>query len=305
MVDQELSAALATRKFWAQFRFEAVVDWIEIECVLTAPSNAQTLRRRLDVPFVEPLDKSDGGAARRFRFRIHDPGCWSDVLLIVEQLPPLAQTPVVTGVEVAFDAYGKAVTDEVMVACAVYMRRCDTRPASDNVRFGGRWQGDVKGASTVTALIAGFSSGRTLNIGNRGAQRSQRIYIKQTDNGAVPLPVCRHRVRFENTFVGSGLEESNLPVTLDGWRHVRFEQLSRFYRFRESTERGDSVASLVAQRMLQIGERRKRNRREGGVRLYARATAASPLNEIARDKLRGLTRRWSSYSVSSTCEISG
>lgn len=274
------------------FKFEAVVDWIEIECVVTSPTNAQTVRRRLDVPFVVPIDKGKGGAARRFRFRVHDPARWSDVLLKLDQLPPLGQAPVVTGVEVALDAYGDGATDKAMVALAVYMRRGDTRPASDNIRFGGRWLGDVTGVPTVTALVAGFSAGRTLNVGDCNAQRSQRIYIKQTDNGGTPLPAHLHRVRFENTFVDSGLEQSNIPVTLDGWKSFRFEVLSCYYRFRESTEEEGGIAALIADNMLQIGQRRKRNRREGGVRLYARATTASPLNEIARDKLRSLTTRW-------------
>ncbi len=278
---------------YSRFRFKAVVDWIELEIQTVKATNFQTLRRGSGVNFVESQDAGGGGAAKVFRFRIQDPGRWSDVEDVLSRLPPLAIAPKVTGIEIALDAYSEDSSRERLAELAAHFAKYNTAPASTNRRFSGRWKGDVEPFRHIAGNTRKLQAGRVINVGNKGDPRSQRIYVKTTDNNAQPLPDSGCRARFENTFQGAGLTANRLPTLLHDWGCFRFESLSAFYAFRTLKDGLDPIVAVAMEAHPQVGERKKINRKEGGTRLHPKPTRAdSLLNELARDALRKLSLRW-------------
>lgn len=78
-----------------------------------------------------------------------------------------------------------------------------------------------------------------------------------------------------------------------------FARLSDYFRFRQFSEPKTELERLMADRQICLGniigdhrELSSINRKEGGTRLNKRNTNASPLNEIARSRLRKLSERW-------------
>lgn len=278
-----------------RFYFRATVDWIALEVRCKNATNAQTMKRRLDVPYVEALDLGPGGAATRFRFRVQAPESWSEVVSTVAKTQASIADVQVVGVEVAVDAYPFGLTKaSEMREVAIYLRRCDCRPASENARFAGKkgTRGAVVAANTVISLESGFREGRTLNVGDVSAPRSQRIYIKTTDCGGRPMDASEHRVRFENTLLAESFEEFGIPTEFNSWSSIEFGCLGKLFKFREMAESDEGTMRAMAERIPQIGQRRTRRRQSGGTRLYGKGTVASPINEVIRGKLRDLSRRW-------------
>jgi hypothetical protein len=226
---------------------------------------------------------------------VQAPESWSEVVATVAKIQTAINDVRVVGLEVAVDAYPVGLTDaSEMSELAIYLRRGDCRPASENARFAGRRgaRGAVVAANTVNALESGFEKGMTLNVGDVSAPRSQRIYIKTTDEGGRPLNSQEHRVRFENTMFAESFAEFGLPTDFDSWSSVHFGCLGTLFKFREVAEDSEKPLRAILDRIPQIGQRRTRRRRVGGTRLYGRGTVASPLNEVIRGKLRDLSRRW-------------
>jgi hypothetical protein len=278
-----------------RFTFRAAVDWVALEVRCNRATNAQTMRRRLGVPYVESIDPGPGGAATCFRFRVQAPESWSEVVSTVAKIEGSIEHVQVVGVEVAVDAYPFGIANaSEMREVAIYLRRGDCRPASENARFAGKkgTRGAVVAANTVTSLESGFREGRTLNVGDVSAPRSQRIYIKTTDCGGRPMDASKHRVRFENTLLAESFAEFGLPTDFNSWSGINFGSLGALFKFREMAEHGEETMRATMGRIPQIGQRQTRKRRGGGTRLYGRGTAASPLNEVIRGKLRDLSRRW-------------
>lgn len=278
-----------------RFYFRATVDWIALEVRCKKATNAQTMRRRLGVPYVEALDFGPGGAAMHFRFRVQAPESWAEVVATVANIQNSINDVRVVGIEVAVDAYPVSLKDAwEMSEVAIYLRRGDCRPASDNARFAGRMgsRGEVASANTMNELESGFKKGKTLNVGDVSAPRSQRIYIKTTDEGGRPLNPKEHRVRFENTMFAESFAELGLPTDFNSWSAIDFGCLGTLFKFREMAEDSEKPLRAILDRIPQLGQRRTRRRRVGGTRLYGRGTVASPLNEVIRGKLRDLSRRW-------------
>ncbi len=308
---------------YSNFRFSAVVDWIELEICTENPTNFQTLRRHCDLDFAHPLDKSSGGAASVFRIRLQDPECWQDVdkkLKEIAAIFPLATMPVVSGIEVSLDGYSRSGNRDELIELGARFYKFQSRPASTNRRFSGRFRGDVEGIQGgMNRLRQKLAAGRVIALGNQASDRhgrwivgseSQRIYIKCTDKGGkVSLPEAQHRARIERT-----LQEEAIPVTeLDGWKAFRFETMTPNFRFRALKDDLDPLLRLIAERADQVGERKPRPRAKkdksgfSGTRLYSRVTRADRhLNDLAKGALRGLTRRWQSQqSWGEKCGKSG
>lgn len=279
---------------YSHFRLRAAVDWIELEIQTAVPTNFQTIRRMLGVGYVKAQNAGEGGAATIFTFRIQDPARWHDVSAKLLLLPQLVTLPKVVGVELALDAYSNAANREELVELAARLHKFDTAPASANRRFGGRWKGDVEAANHFASNKRRLMEGRVINVGNKSDPRSQRTYVKSTDNNGVPLQkVQEHRARFENTFKGAGLVDNGLPCATEAWECFRFESLSKFYRFRTLKDGLDPITATVMETLVQVGERKTRKRKEGGTRLHAKPTQADTvLNDLARDALRKLSLRW-------------
>src|SRR4051812_37642055 len=96
---------------YSRFRFECVVDFVEIGLVLERRAQAWTVRDVLGATYVRGLDKEAGNAATRFIARFDDILCWDQVSSAVKALDEkwgLVEPPRLVTLEVALDAYSKS-----------------------------------------------------------------------------------------------------------------------------------------------------------------------------------------------------
>ncbi len=296
-------------KNYSNFKFMAVVDWIELEIQTATPTKFWRIRKAIkELPFVTPCDPVTGDAFPRcfsntpttlFRTRVQDPYCWLDVIKKSKEIAenfPLAAIPKVIAIEIAFDAYSKGASREELAELTARFHKYQTHPVSGNRRFSGRWKGDVEGLTAFDRTRRMISQGRVINIGNKTDIQSQRIYFKTTDKGKL-LPDFQHRARIEVT-----LKKVLPPVQIfSECTKMSFESYSRFFQFRTLKDGLDPITRIAAERTDQIGERKQRWRAKkdrtgySGDRLYSVATQADvALNNYARYALRELSRRWQS-----------
>ena len=275
---------------YSRFRFRAVVDWIELEIHTAKPTNFQTLKKAGILPYVEAQNAGAGGSATTFRFKLYDLASWNDLSRIVSDLDtkyPFSRAPVITGMEIALDAYskGEATPYELAELVANYYRNM-TQPVSNNKRL----YRDYKGSGQpipqqFSSLVRHVSEGWQIAIGDKEAEQYQHMYFKTTDKGK-PLSENAHRARVEVTL----REKKLLCHGLEELQVFDFTSVSGYFKFRKQL---DERASLLATRSQQIGEKKQRNRKEGGTRLSFKHTEADlVLNRKAYDALRDLFRRW-------------
>mgnify|MGYP000098880485 FL=1 len=275
---------------YSAYRFEAVIDWIEIKIVLTNASNFDTVRKRLGVPHVEPLNRGAGGAATEFVFKVHDLTSWKDLDKQLARLThdhPLACPPEVIGIEIAFDAYFVQESRAALVSMASRFYKFSSFVTSHKRRLAGAVKGTGKALVNVTDVNLGLDTGLNIYIGDRGSDLEQHIYVKVTDNNKRPIPVKKHRARSEVTLRGAFLPH----MSLDEWRKHNFTKEAKFFKYRELKEDLSPVVESSVSHIAQVGERRARNRRDGGTRVHSPSTVAdAELNAIAYEALRKLTR---------------
>ncbi len=240
-------------------------------------------------PFVEPIDKGEGGSATRFAITLQDPqsadqvtGLLSDPA-IADHLEPFFS---VLQIEIALDTY-RAGPD--FVARQFWF---STNHVSDNKRLYWDFKGSGKAIpATLTSLGQYIRQGYQIGIGNENDDLYQHAYWKTTDRGGkVSLPPDEHRARFEIRLKGNALP----CQTWDDWQCFKFESLAfQFFRFRRLKNDLTPAELLLAERRDDIGQRKTRNRRGGGTRLHSTWTKAdAKLNELARDALKNLSKRW-------------
>jgi hypothetical protein len=143
------------------------------------------------------------------------------------------------------------------------------------------------GLDAFQSLAANLAQGWNIAIGNKTDDWYQHLYVKQTDTQRgelADLDQSDWRARFENRLGGA-----KLPFqTADDLRLFRFETLAPLFsqrRERDNLQRTSASA--------QIGERRTRNRREGGTRQYSQTTEAdTAINKVIRQALKDLSERW-------------
>ena len=284
---------------YSRFRFRAVVDWIEIEVQTTTPTNAPTIRRRGSLVYATPMDSGPGGAATVFRFRLYDPENWQEVVTQVQGIAKefqLACPPAVTAIEIAFDARSKGATREELAELTAHLYTAQTRIVSENRRV---YLGSAEAPPNLQSSLSRFLlEGWQIGVGNKSDDYYQHAYFKTTDHNGKPIEQSEHRARIEVTLRGAGL-----PCTsFNEWEGYRFETLQHpgnqrkgtkgenLFRFRIG---GGVLQDLCKDRVILTGERKARNRMEGGTRLYGRGSKADkPLNDAARYALRELSRRW-------------
>lgn len=230
-------------------------------------------------PYVNTM-AGDKNSLSAFRFRIHDPEKYSRVKAFLARLDAhflFAVSPSVTAIEIALDDVNGG-PEQVLD-----WYRGLTKLASENHRL----YRDFKGSGQAIprhreSVIRKLSDGYQIGIGSKNADCFQHAYFKTNDGP--------HRARYEIRLQGAGLSNS----VFDDWETFRFESLSSWFRFR--VPKGDltTFEQLVIDAQTRIGERKSRNRNGGGIRLHGSDTKADPLNEKAREALRGLSRRWKS-----------
>lgn len=279
-------------------RLKAVVDWLEIEIETESATNFQTVQRAFNealcLPegvnaWATPIDPGKGGAATRFFVRIHDVERHTDVeRLIAEVGSKLVLRPGfrIDKIELALDAY----CDDPAAQAASFYKFAAT-PVSDNRRLYREGRGTPKAVpGRFESIASHLSDGWHLAIGNKTDGRYQHIYVKRTDTQNGERRQVTERARFEIRLSGEALPYQ----AADDWKRCRFESLADYFRQREAKPDLDPLIGGAMGAVDQVGERRVRNRREGGTRLYSKATKAAPINEAIRQALRNLSKRWAS-----------
>ncbi|KVH47347.1 hypothetical protein [Burkholderia diffusa] len=289
------------------FKFRASVDWLSFEIETASSTHATTLRDELDVcGYVTPLDKSPGGAATRFSIPFQDIRSWDDAqsrweetrgrLKALKRLPLDApeHDPVITGIEVSFDAYARTATRDDLIDMAVRFFAFGNVVA--DYRSSGVWLNGVM-IEKVAAVMSRhdvrrlFANDRVINIGDRDDDLTQRVYFKTKDSGE-PLPEERHRARAEVT-----LKRTALPFkTLAAARRFEFQTLAKsgkkYFSYRKQLDGMEPLPALIHSRYAQVGMRKERRTEKRGKLLYDPKTQAdTELNRLARDKLAELTKR--------------
>lgn len=275
---------------YSHYRFRAEVDWIELRIVTIVPTNFQTVRRRLGVGFADPKDSGAGGACTEFSVKFQAPKSWSTIQESLKELTvdhPLAEPVVVTGIEIALDAYSINQVRDELVEMATHFYHGATLLASENRRASKR-QGESYGLETLPQLQNLIANGYNIYIGNQSDPERQHIYLKETDSSTA-LPLNQHRARTEFT-----LEREKLPTrSFQDWQGHDFTKFAPYFKFRRLKSDLPPVIAVPMRMMAQVGERRARKTPQGHYRAFSRSTVAdSKLNALAFDALRELNRRW-------------
>lgn len=301
---------------YTAFKFEAVIDWIEIEIRLCRTSKGDLIHAWTGT-YAEPINKGAGGAASVFRLRLQEPRNWQHVKTWIEEVEQaiqknnhcLAAPTSIPGIEIAFDVRMRHdVLDQqghlAEIAAHLYCSLGNT--VSDNHRYPGN-----KGTHGMTREVTGREEniaeemflGRTLDIGNKWDMESQRIYVKSSDQKSSTrclLPRKDHRARLEIALI----DHPATPTTLEGWKAFDFATLATtYFTFRQrkpgwTTYREAEFGALA---LVQYGalpqgmrETREKSRRyshkpKRGFPLWTAPDAV--LNKIAKRQLDRLTNR--------------
>lgn len=289
---------------YADFTFEAAVDWVEVTIELPRPTQPRHLRGRMPVewgrPYVHAHTEHPSGAATVFSFRVQDPAGPAAVMAGLRRLlrpgEHLDACQVsISGIEVALDAYHVAGDDQALqrLACDLFTRQ-GLMPRSDigpRVCPPGDAGSTAAAAATPLIISRGLENGWTINHGQRGGEFERRWYVKRHDSLPSqpyrPLPAVQHRARSEVTLRGA-----RLPfTTLAEWGAFRFETLRHPY-FAWRLPTGD-----LRQLPPSMGLRRRLGRVEGAERSGERRKTLrntvpdAELHRHAKNALERLTRR--------------
>lgn len=305
-----------------KFRFCSVVDWLELEIFTTNLHPAWRVQKASGdkLSFVMGLDCTTGQnieitgtqgkntPTTRFALRIQNPERFSSITAALDTIKdrnPLIEVRV-RSIEVTFDAYRKSgTTDEELARMTAQMLHEIGRPENANSapRFY-TWRGTAQRRYGKKSLIQGVMQGSTAMYGNADDDFVVRGYLKnydsvRGDSGKVeritlPNPF-EHRARIEVRLQGKAC-----PVqTLDELRAFKFESLARFFKFSQQAENTSVLSALLADRSASLGrvvnaagQMIEGHARLGRPRKTRPGTRASLLSEIARTKLRELTKFW-------------
>ncbi len=238
-----------------------------------------------------------GTTTTRFAVRIQAPERFTAITAaldtIRERLDPSCAITV-CGIEVALDAYvNDGSGPEELAEMASHFLKGINRVSSNHPRIY-RERGETRAIGSHKELIQALQDGFQIGIGDCDSNRYQHGYLKTQDNGKA-LPINEHRARIEIRLQGRGCPF----LTLDDLASFNFSSLSDYFQFRQSGEPQSDLERLMAERQICLGniiaddgDLQPINRKEGGTRRNKRGTKASPLNGIARVRLRSLTKRW-------------
>lgn len=280
---------------------KAVVDFFEIEARTAQPSQGQHVHRKLKQCGIEstvfPIDDSGNvatGKARtsnRFKIRIQDPANGASVQSTLTELTHcltfIPESVKLTAIEVALDLYGG--TPESVAQ--LYRGLTNVPSANHRIYRDKEAKRDKPSAipqnsGTFVRLI---EDGWQIAIGNQTDEHYVHAYWKTHDNGQ-PLDTSEHRARIEVRLQGQ-----SLPCDASTIMGMDFTVLSDCFKFRKDRDDLNPLEQVISSAKTQIGERKKRNRSEGGTRMHSAITQAdTALNRKAYDALRGLSKTWQS-----------
>ncbi len=298
----------------SNFRCKAEVDWLDIAITTKNATNFNTIQIALKQilgahrkTWVEPMDKGPGGAAHIFKIRLHDPkshASLSELFADLEERFPLASLPSIAAMEVAVDFYSKSNNRSELEAMTMRLLR---ETANNGVNPRQFLTKTNTGASVMRELLNAeqneyVNSRNTYYAGTKDVDPVEwRIYLKVTDQNQEPiLDVSQFRARMETILLEHKLSKHfTTLLSLEGFRFECFAKLFSCRIFvppvvnvgllpmkRLLAERKLKIltdASRVGQCALWKSKRRKFSE-------YSRADVQ--LNEMVRDSLRCLTRRF-------------
>lgn len=278
------------------YSVRAVVDWIDVQINTCHSTNFQTVRRSIGrafpdsvPPHVRTINANEGGGGTAFAIRLHNVERYSDILIFLDRLSHEFQIQpgfLIVGKEIAIDVY---CDDPALQVIALY--KFISNPVSDNRRIYHDYDGSAKAVPTRSeALARQLREGWQIGIGNETDERFQHFYVKNTDTINGQRQDVKIRARFETRLQAAGLPFQ----TPEEYRSCKFEMFADYFRVREMKTNLEPSAYLLAEATNKLGERRVINRKEGGTRLHNKLTKASSFNEVMRDALRKLSRRWRS-----------
>lgn len=275
---------------------KALVDWVDIEIETQESTNFQTVQRAfasaLNMPeginfHVKTINPNNGGGSCHFSIRIHDVKRYLDIeqkLIKVCAKLPLKPGFKLNKIELAIDAYCDGPADH-----AARFYKFMANPVSDNRRMYRDFKGSTKAVpSQFESMTRNLSEGWQIAIGNKTDNEYQHIYVKDSDTINGQRQEVTKRARLEIRLSGAALP----CQTPEEWRQCKFEKLADYFRQRELKQDLEPLIQTLADAADQIGERKTRNRREGGTRQYSKATKADPINRAIRQALRDLSKRW-------------
>lgn len=279
---------------YANYRFRAVVDWISLKIVMQHPTNFDTVRKRMGVPFATPVNEGAGKAATEFIVRIQEPTSWANIEMTLAMLThdhPLAAPVEVTGIEIAMDAYSRTDNREDLVDMVARFYKFAAVIVSDNHRTSGKGKHSSQGIETYRSLRKRIQEGFNIYIGSTVDPTYQHMYVKETNNKnnvVEKLPDSERRARSEFTFSGKDLQHSSLT----DWFEHDFTLEARCFKYRKLRRHLNSYARTPLMELAQIGEKKSRRRAMGGTRQYSVSTLADTnLNALTYSALRELTKR--------------
>lgn len=279
---------------YSHFRFTSCIDWVRVKVRLARSTNFFTLKKHFNLSYVEGLDESSSHAATEFEFRVYDIKKWAELqecLDGIEKEFGYTQPPEITGVEVTFDAFSRANNHDELVRMAGHYYKFVARPFSKNRRFYNGVKGSPFKSSSIRheQNLAKFNKGMTASIGSQGADgRTQRIYVKITDQKLPLNNSSDHRARYEVTLVGD-----ECPFrTVQEATAFKFQSLAGYFTFRRLKPNLVGIMQIILKRRAHVGLVNPIRRRNGRlIRNNPRTFADSKLNAIAYDCLRNLTSR--------------
>src|SRR5450759_1208187 len=153
----------------ANYRFRAVIDWISLLIVTKQPTNFDTVRTRMGIPYVKATDEGPGKAATEFTIRIQEPTSWASIDKTLTQFThdhPLAAPVKVTGIEIALDAYSRTHDRDELVDMVAQFYKFATTIVSVNRRTSGEGKHSSQGITSYPALRERLKKGFNIYIGN-------------------------------------------------------------------------------------------------------------------------------------------
>ena len=275
------------------FRFKAMVDYIDIRVTLQEPSLVSHMKKYTGLNWVKAKDPGPGSAATVFDLRIQDPKHYSDIEAVIQRLEkekPFSFAPVVSCIEVSLDSYPHDLETPLraLAECVVNWTGQHQYPAGERRIYDDLARGmPFNRKSAIRAVLEGCIIG----MGHKDNDHYQRAYYKTTYKaGKIHLPPEERRIRFENTHKGQ-----TLPVTaFDDLRSFSFEKLARqgfSFHTRKEDHGNKAIESTDTSHTLTVGKL-------GPIpgireRIRGRSTQAeASLNAKARQALRNLTQQW-------------
>lgn len=292
---------------YSRFRFRSDIDWIEIEIETSRHTLGCRLKNCSGFSYVEPCNPVTREPYPHYKrntyttlFRIIDQDPQNFRLILkkleaVNKVNPIASSPKVVGIEVAFDAYGKGATSVEMVELAAHLYKFLTEPVSENQRLYRTCLDKVEDILCFNPLMCSLADGYQIGIGDKWDDLYMHIYFKTTDSVrdgvALTLPFDQQRARFEITLRGAALPFQRLSE----WENFDFRSLTRHFNFRMfKPVLNKYAASALEIRAKQTGRLTKEQRKNYRTRReFSFATLADKkLNDIAKGSLRRLSDRW-------------